>query len=301
MATFVCPRIGFIGFGEVAAVLAEALASRGVELHAYDVLLDRPEGAATLRGRDRSGSVRFAPLAEMIGAVDCILSTVTTAVAVDVARRAAAHLRRGQTYVDLNATSPATKQEMAGIVGAVGGSFVEGAILGAIGVSGAKTKILLGGTQAGAVAAQLERLGLHTVFYCADVGPASAFKLLRSVFSKGMEALLLEALVAGHRAGIQDDLWREMVELFSANSFERVAANWIATHATAHERRYHEVVQVAAELRALGVEPLMTAGTEEFFRRSNALALKAKFAGRAPQADDVIAALARELPPKPTP
>ncbi|HUR58827.1 MAG TPA: NAD(P)-binding domain-containing protein [Opitutaceae bacterium] len=300
MAPDVSPRIGFIGFGEVAAVLAEALAFKGVALHAFDVLLERPEGAATLRGRDRTARVRFAPLPEMIAAVDCVLSTVTTTVAVGAARQAAAHLRRGHTYVDLNATSPAIKQEVASLVTATGADFVEGAILGAIGVTGAKTKILLGGQRAEEVADRLTRVGLHTVFYSAEIGRASAFKLLRSVFSKGMEALLIETLVAGRRAGIQDDLWREMVDLFSANSFERVAANWIATHGTAHERRYHEVVQVTAELRALGVEPSMTTGTEELFARSTAMALKAKFAGRTPDADDVIAALARELPPKPT-
>ena len=35
------------------------------------------------------------------------------------------------------------------------------------------------------------------------------FKMLRSVFSKGMEALLIEFLVAAERAGIRADLWAE--------------------------------------------------------------------------------------------
>ena len=46
-----------------------------------------------------------------------------------------------------------------------------------------------------------------------------------------------------------------------------------ALHASAHERRYHEVKQVAAVLRALGIEPTITAATEAFFARSASLGL----------------------------
>lgn len=296
MASLSFPRIGFIGFGEVASVFSAALTQQGAEVLAYDVVLERADGASALRSRDRSGRVRFVPLAELAQSAECILSTVTTSVAVTAARQTAPHLAAGKTYIDLNATAPAIKHEVNAVVSAAGADFVEGAILGAIGVTGAKTKILLGGARAEDIARQLTAAGLNTVFYSREIGRASAFKLLRSVFSKGMEALLIEYLAAGHRAGIQDDLWREIVDLFTQNSFERVASNWIATHATAHERRYHEVVQVSAELRALGAEPIMTAGTEEFFRRSCALGLKQQLAGRTATPDDVIAAIAQATP-----
>ena len=299
MSTSPRPRIGFIGFGEVAAVFSAALVERGAEVSAYDVLSERPEGREMLRTRDRSGRVRWGSLAQTAASSDCLLSTVTTSVAVAAARTVAPHLRRGQTYVDLNATAPAVKREIAGIVAATGTDFVEGAILGAIGVSGAKTKILLGGERAEEVAGRLTQAGLNTVFYSREIGRASAFKLLRSVFSKGMEALLIEYLVAGERAGIRDDLWREIVDLFTANSFEQVANNWITTHATAHERRYHEVVQVGAELRALGVEPVITAATEQFFKRSGELGLKQAFGANKPTAADVVGFIAQRAGPAP--
>jgi 3-hydroxyisobutyrate dehydrogenase-like beta-hydroxyacid dehydrogenase len=137
----------------------------------------------------------------------------------------------------------------------------------------------------------LAGLGLNAAHYSCEIGRASAFKLLRSIFSKGLEALLLEFLVAGRRAGLQEDLWREVVDLFTQNGFEKVAENWIRTHASAHQRRHHEVIQVVEEMRALGVEPVMTAATEAVFRRSVASGLKAKFASTVPTADAVIAAL----------
>lgn len=285
------PRVGFIGFGEVASIFSAAVVRSGAAVSVYDKLGENPEGMKAIMARDTTGSVRFLALPEVVKGSDLVFSLVTTTAAVPAARAAAAHLRAGQTYVDFNASAPVVKQEVARIVRPTGAHFVEGAILGAVGVTGARTKILIGDEAGEASAGRLAGLGLNTVFYSAEIGRASSFKLLRSVFSKGIEALLIEFLVAGRRAGLQEDLWREVVDLFAQNSFEKVADNWIRTHAGAHERRHHEVVQVAAELRAMGVDPVMTDATEEIFRRSGATGLTAKLAGQAVTLDAVIAAL----------
>lgn len=246
---------------------------------------------ARLAQRAGGDRVRFVSLADLVAGSDWIFSTVTTTVAESVARRAAPYLSAGKIYLDLNATSPAVKQTLAAIIGSAGAHFVEGAILTAVGVTGTGTRILIGDTAGRASADALASLGLNASHYSCEIGKASAFKLLRSIFSKGIEALLIEFLVAGRRAGLQEDLWREVVDLFAKNGFEKVAENWIRTHATAHERRHHEVGQVVEEMRTLGVEPLMTSATEAVFSRSVAAGLKTEFATTPPTPDAVIAAL----------
>jgi 3-hydroxyisobutyrate dehydrogenase-like beta-hydroxyacid dehydrogenase len=284
-------RIGFIGFGEVAGIFSEALQGKADQLLAYDVLTEQPGVMARLAQRAGSDRVRFVSLADLVSGSDWIFSTVTTTVAESVARSAAPYLSPGKSYLDLNATSPALKQGVAAIIDSAGGHFVEGAILTAVGVTGTRTRILIGDTAGPASADVLSRLGLNASHYSREIGKASAFKLLRSIFSKGIEALLIEFLVAGRRAGLQEDLWREVVDLFAQNGFEKVAENWIRTHARAHERRQHEVVQVIEELRALGIEPLMTTATEAVFSRSLAAGLKTRFATTLPTLDAVIGAL----------
>jgi 3-hydroxyisobutyrate dehydrogenase-like beta-hydroxyacid dehydrogenase len=285
------PRVGFIGFGEVAAVFSSALKGEVGEVLAFDVLAEQPGGMERLAQRAGGSRIRFVPLSELVARSNWILSTVPTDVAESVARRAMADLAPGKYYLDLNATAPAVKQAIAKLIAPTGAHFVEGAILTAVGVTGARTRILIGDAAGPGSAEILTALGLNAAFYHREIGRASAFKLLRSIFSKGLEALLLEFLVAGRRAGLQDELWREVVDLFVQNSFERVAENWVRTHATAHERRYHEVVQVAEEMRALGLDPVMTEATEAFFARSIAAGLKEKMAGKAVTVDAVIAAL----------
>src|SRR5688572_20416166 len=94
-------RIAFLGFGEVAVAFSSALAARGCEITAYDILLDKPGGVEKLAARAGAARVSFAPLAEAVSRADYIFSTVTTSVALDAARRCAAHLKASQAFVDL--------------------------------------------------------------------------------------------------------------------------------------------------------------------------------------------------------
>jgi 3-hydroxyisobutyrate dehydrogenase-like beta-hydroxyacid dehydrogenase len=288
-------RVAFVGFGEVAGVFSAALRERGAEVAAYDVLLDQAQARDSLERRCRAEGIRLCPLAEAVAGADYVLSTVTTDRAEEAEQSCAARLTSGQVYLDLNATSPAVKRRIGTIVGNAGADFVEGALLGAVGVTGAGTRILLGGPNGREAARALSDLGLNAEFYSAEIGKASTFKMLRSVFSKGLEALVLEFLIAGKRAGLEEDLWRDVTDLLERNPFEQVAANWVRSHAQAHERRYHEVVQVAEVLREIGLEPIMTAGTEALFERSLALGLKEAFSEKPETMSDVIDVMERRL------
>jgi len=288
-------RLAFIGFGEVASAFAAAFTARGAEVAAHDVLIAQPGGIERLQARAGTTKVAFRSLADALSGASYVLSTVTTSVARDAARQCIPHLGAAQTYVDMNATDPAVKIEIERIVTPSGAAFVEGAVLGAVGVTGAKTEILLGGPHGRRAERELGALGLNVRFYSEDIGKASMFKMLRSVFSKGMEALLIEFLVAGERAGIREDLWREVTELFTQHPFEKTASNWVRSHATAHARRYHEMVQVVGVLRQLGLEPTVTAATESFFRRSSSLGLEREFKATPATMDELVRFLDRRL------
>jgi 3-hydroxyisobutyrate dehydrogenase-like beta-hydroxyacid dehydrogenase len=282
-------RVAFIGFGEVAAAFSSALIARGVQVAAHDVLLDQPDGSARLKSRAGGMTIEFCALPQAIGDASYVLSTVTTSVAQEAARRCVPHLHPGQTYVDFNATDPDIKSDIARIISPSGAAFVEGAVLGAVGVTGAKTEILLGGPNAKRAEPDIAgKMGLNARFYSEEIGKASMFKNLRSVFSKGLEALLVEFLTAGERAGIRADLWREVTELMANVPFDKTASNWVRTHATAHARRLSEMKQVANVLRQMGLDPIMTDATVSFFARSGTLGLQQKFSAVPQNLDEVV-------------
>ncbi|HXS52548.1 MAG TPA: DUF1932 domain-containing protein [Usitatibacter sp.] len=283
--------VGFVGFGEVAGHFSAALRDGGAEVLAYDLLLDRPGGREKLAARARGAPPRFAALPELLAKADLVLSTVTTDVALQAAKACTPHLRPGQICIDLNATSPAVKREIDALVRASGADFVEGAILSAVGVAGAKAKVLVCGARAPEAAERLRALGLDFRDYGREIGKASSFKMLRSVFSKGVEALLVEALLAARRAGVEEDLWREIVATIDAAPFEEVGGNWLRTHATAHERRGHEMADVRAMLADLGLDAPMTQAIVALFERSTRLRLRDAFPSPAASASAVIAEL----------
>ncbi len=288
-------HIGVLGFGEAGSTFAAALAAGGAAVSCYDRRWDADDDATlTARGGEFPG-IDFRRLPALLDEAEIILSTVTTTSARDAARACLPRLKSGQVYCDLNSTAPAVKRELAELVATGGAEFVEGAILGAIGVSGARTQILLGGARAGELALRLNEFGLDAVDYGPEIGRASTFKLLRSVFSKGLEALLLEFLLAGERAGLRDELWREITALMAGDRFEPVARNWVCSHALAHERRYHEMIQVEELLDELGVDPVMTGATRRLFERSTRLGLGAAFDTRADAMGEVVGRLLERL------
>ena len=289
-------KIGILGFGEAGSAFASALADAGAEVFCYDLRWDEDDDPSFAQRDAGNTAIAFCRLPALLGEVEIILSVVTTDAALDAANACLPRLAPGQVYCDLNSTAPSLKQRLERIMTPSGAAFVEGAILGAIGVTGAKTQILLGGAPAEDLSAVLNRFGLDTTPYSREIGKASTFKMLRSVFSKGLEALLVEFLAVGRKAGLQDDLWREVTGLMAAGRFERVARNWVCSHATAHQRREHEMRQVTELLRELDFDAIMTEAAERFFARSSALDLSGAFDSRPESMREVVDALLERLP-----
>ena len=281
-------KIGFIGFGEVGYTFSRAMNEAGADITAYDILLDDPKRADEVKKRILESGSHVGTLEDVLGNNTHILSTVTTQAAKEAAETCAPMLKPGHTYIDLNSTSPSVKVNISKIIEPTGGEFVEGAILGAVGVTGAKTRIFTGGVKGREVAEMLNGVGMNVQFYSPEIGKASTFKMLRSIFSKGVEVLLLEMMVAGRRAGIEMDLWEDITNFMASKSFDRIGANWMQSHAVAHERRYYEMLQVIETMSEIGIEPMMTERTAAYFKQSIDMEMKKAFAAKPGSFNEVI-------------
>jgi len=281
-------KIGFIGFGEVASIFSKEMSNNGAEIRIYDVLISQKGGLEIIKKRISNNNIQINSLEEVIIKSNYILSTVPSQFAKNVAEECAEYLKPNKVYIDLNSTSPFVKIEVSRIIQYSKADFVEGVILGAVGITGSKTRTLTTGKKGKKVAEIFNNLGLNVSYYSPEVGKASMFKMLRSIFSKGLEALILECLIAGKKAGIEKDLWDDITDFMSRKPFDQIATNWIQTHALAYERRYHEITQVIETMKKLGIEPIMTSGTEAFFRRSLSLGLKNVFLKKPDSFEKVI-------------
>jgi 3-hydroxyisobutyrate dehydrogenase len=281
-------RFGLLGHGVVGSLLARLLREHNAVVTTYDVLLDREATSEQMRQRILADGARPATLEETVRASEIVIAITPTQACRDAAVQASRYLGAGQTYCEFASTSPEVKREIGGVVEATGAQFVEGAILGAVGASGSCPEILLGGAAAADVAEVLRECGLRTRFYSVEIGRASGFKMIRSVFSKGMETLLIETLLAARRAGLLDEVWDEIKATLAPGRMERTLETWVRSHAISSERRYCEMLEVSRFLEELDVAPLLSRAAAETFRRSNELGMATAFEHEPDRFADVI-------------
>jgi 3-hydroxyisobutyrate dehydrogenase-like beta-hydroxyacid dehydrogenase len=198
--------VAFIGFGEAGGILAAGLVGAGATVtSAYDILIHDPKKADALIAKaKKNGIAAAASPAEVALDVDVVIAAVVADQTVVAAQSVAAHLKPGQFYLDINSTSPRRKQEAARLIAASGASYIEAAVLNVVPGAGIKVPMLLAGEKAADLAALLTPFGMNLDPIGSEIGTASAVKMVRSVFVKGFNCILLECLVAASRFKVEE-------------------------------------------------------------------------------------------------
>ena len=242
-------EIAIIGFGEAGQCFAAAGGWRR-RAAAYDIDDKTRDYAA-------AGVIGAATSAEAVSAAGHILSLVTADQALAAAEAAARTIQTGALYFDMNSVAPETKKTAAKIIEAAGGFYIDAAIMSPVDQRRTSVPILLSGTHAADGAAALARFGFSDIRIAgADVGRASAIKMIRSVMVKGIEALTAEMMLAADAAGVADEVLGSLGDAWPAKAsynLERMRRHG--------DRRAAEMEEAAKTLEALGVEPVMTRGT----------------------------------------
>ena len=247
--------IALIGFGEAGSTFAGA-AGWGAQAWAHDIRADRAAVAQAL-GLHFPGTAAAA-----LAGADILLSLVTADAALTVARDYAPCLKPGALWCDMNSVAPDTKRAAAAIIEAHGAHYVDVAVLAPVEPARMAVPLLVAGPAADAAAAALGAAGFANIRVVgSEVGRASAIKMIRSVMVKGIEALTAEMMLAATRAGVVDEVLSSLDASERAQDWSHRAAYNIERMATHGLRRAAEMEESAKTLAALGVEPVMTAGT----------------------------------------
>ncbi|MGO4384933.1 DUF1932 domain-containing protein [Specibacter sp. RAF43] len=242
--------ITVLGLGEAGRLYAGGLSTAGATVKGYDPYTDA-------RG---AGIDQHEDLAAALNGSAVVLSLVGAAAAETVAARSAGHLHPESVYADLNTASPATKAGIARRLTRDDVSFADVAVLAPVPRAGHRTPLLASGPGADALAGLLGPLGVPIASIGGVAGDAAARKLLRSVFMKGLAALVLEATAAGEAAGHGDWLHGQMAAELGPGGADLIER--LATGTRAHaERRRHEVQDALDYLRELESPHWITGAT----------------------------------------
>jgi 3-hydroxyisobutyrate dehydrogenase-like beta-hydroxyacid dehydrogenase len=245
--------IALIGFGEAGSTFARA---GHWSARAWDIRADR----AALAGEI---GVHFAhSAAAALDGANLVLSLVTADAALAVAQDYAPMLTPGALWCDMNSVAPDTKRAAALAIEAAGAQYLDVAVLAPVYPARLNVPLLVAGAAAEASAQALGRAGFTNIRTVgAEIGRASAIKMIRSVMVKGIEALTAEMMLAATRAGVVDDVLASLDASERGDPWTRRAAYNIERMTTHGLRRAAEMDESAKTLVALGVEPVMTRGT----------------------------------------
>jgi len=197
---------------------------------------------------------------DAVADADVVLSLNSATVAVQVARECAPGLRPNAVYADLNSASPRTKREIDRVLAGVPAAFVDAAVLAPVPRAGLRTPLLLAGPGRERLTAFLRPLGVPVTDAGDQPGAAAGAKMLRSVFMKGLAAVIGEALDAAEAAGQQDWLRDQIVAELQAAGEPLVTRLVEGTRQHA-ARRVHEMTAAVEYLDELGVSAHLSRAT----------------------------------------
>lgn len=268
-------KIALIGFGEAASAFAEGWrrdASALVAAFDAKTLVDDTNvSAAKWADYERAGVTGYRTTAAALTEALLAFSLVTPDQALQAAEQAAPAVGAGTLYLDCNSSSPATKRRASEAIEAAGGRYVDVAIMAPVHPLLHQTPLLVSGPHSEEALAAISGLGMKGRQVSQTIGDASSVKMVRSIVVKGLEALVLECVVAGERAGVAEAVLGSLDESYPEFNWHR-RASYMLERMTKHgTRRAAELSEVAETLTELDVDAWMTNAAADWQRRIGAL------------------------------
>jgi 3-hydroxyisobutyrate dehydrogenase-like beta-hydroxyacid dehydrogenase len=242
-----------VGHGSVGSFVARRLQRHGARVAVLDPAPRVP-----------IDPLQLADPAMLRGSVDCVVSCVSPDAAIAVPAVLDGVLRSDAMVFEWNSVSPAVKRS---IRDALPVTTIDVALLDSLDAAGDHPNLAISGARSGAAAELLAGQGFHVAVVGDEVGQAASLKYLRSLFMKGLEALVLEYVVLASivdeggvvRASLTDNLGHDF------DAFMDLLVSTTRLHA---ERRARELAQASRTLGEDGTVSSMAGAAVDVLERA---------------------------------
>lgn len=236
-------KVAILGLGEAGALYAAGALRQGWQVSGFD-----PGEVPT-----PAGVVRAVTTADAVRGCELVLGLTGAEAALGVAHDAAPHLGADSVYADMNSAAPGLKRRIADeIAEGSAARFTDVAVIGSVPKYLHRAPLLVSGPGASIAAGYFDRLGAEVEDLGVEPGTASTRKLLRSLFTKGLGAIIVEAVEAGRAAG--DETWlRKQIAAELADGEQAVDRLYRGTRKHA-DRRAHEMSACTDLVAELGLD-----------------------------------------------
>ena len=247
-------KIGFIGFGEVALTLASGFLMHGIEVSTC--IKDRSQ--KTQKTAKKLELNLYESNRELAETSDFLISAVTPSSAIKIAQDVGEYVKG--IYIDINNISPSTAKKALSLI--KNGKIVDASIIGPV-RKGINVPIIASGPFADEFS-KLNEYGMNITVIGSNIGQASAIKILRSSFTKGITALLFETLYPAYEMGIDKEVLKYISET-EGEEFKESAKSRIISSAFHAKRRYEEMNEII-ELLEETEDPKINKAIQDFYK-----------------------------------
>ena len=246
-------KFGFIGFGEVSYTLSKILLSYGFEV------LTSTEGRSK-KTKELVKSLNLPVLdsfEEVARQSDILISANSPQSALAIALKYGS-LTDG-IFLDFNNISPNTSKQIENYL--TDEHFIDSAIMGR--VSSEELNLYFSGRTAESFVKSMREIEIKGEFsshflsnnetpsdikvnikvVSDEIGDVSKLKILRSSYTKGVSALLVETFETAEKLGLSEDLW-EILALTENRDFEASSKSRISSSNKKAKRKYEELNEV---------------------------------------------------------
>ncbi|BCH30693.1 6-phosphogluconate dehydrogenase [Mesorhizobium sp. L-8-10] len=279
-------KIGFLGYGEAARAFHEGLKDAAAVVLAHDILL--LSGDEAMREAMSVRGAQIAETAAALGAADLIFSAVTADQSLLAVQPLLPHLGPGHVFVDINSVSPERKRQTAAAVEAAGANYIDMAVMAPVLPRKHRTPVLLAGPAASQMLPEFLALGFTAEIAGDAPGAATAIKMVRSVFVKGLEAITVEALLAARASGCFDEILASLSSSYPGLDWPHFAEYQMERTTRHGRRRAAEMHESAATLDALGLHGGLAVAIAAVQERMGACGVTSE-QGLKPTVDHVLA------------
>lgn len=248
-------RVAVLGLGEAGSIYAADLHSRGAAVVGTDLRVTvAPPGVDVA-----------ANTADAVRGADVVLSLVGAGSSASVLHEALPEMGPRCVFADMNTGAPNLKGQLAEAASRRGIPFVDVAILAPVPRARIDTPLLLSGAGVAQLQPLLDELRIPATDVGEQPGVAASLKLLRSVFMKGLAAVVIEGVSAAKAFGAEDWLIDQIASELGASGRDAVRhlIDGTVKHAV---RREAEMVDARDFLASLHASHPMTDGTIEWMR-----------------------------------
>lgn len=263
-------KIAFIGFGEAAQAFTKTLRDNFItQVSAFDTFETTKIRVAA---ESLNVTLHETPQTAVDGA-DWIISAVTAGQSLIAAQ--SFMTASGQVFFDINSVSPQRKIETSAHVKAQGADYVDMAVMTPVHPKGHRSSVLIAGDTAG-VEKRLRDLDFNFEVISTTPGDATAIKMVRSLFVKGLEALTVQTLLAADSAGCFDRVAKSLENSYPGLNWPDFAAYQIERVGTHGKRRAEEMRESAVTMENLGhhTGEALASATADLQDRIGALGLR---------------------------